>query len=43
MAAGGWGRITTIGSVLAATGRHDLSGYISAKAGLEGPTRALAP
>ncbi|MDX3025952.1 SDR family NAD(P)-dependent oxidoreductase [Streptomyces acidiscabies] len=38
----GWGRIITIGSVLAHTGRHDLSGYISAKAGLEGFTRALA-
>uniref|UniRef100_UPI0024A90FA8 SDR family NAD(P)-dependent oxidoreductase n=3 Tax=unclassified Streptomyces TaxID=2593676 RepID=UPI0024A90FA8 len=37
-----WGRIITIGSVLAATGRHDLAGYISAKAGLEGLTRALA-
>ncbi|MFI0711244.1 SDR family NAD(P)-dependent oxidoreductase [Streptomyces inhibens] len=42
MTAGGWGRIITIGSVLAAAGRHDLSGYISAKAGLEGLTRALA-
>ncbi|MDX3277711.1 MULTISPECIES: SDR family NAD(P)-dependent oxidoreductase [Streptomyces] len=38
----GWGRIITIGSVLAHTGRHDLAGYISAKAGLEGLTRALA-
>ncbi|MDQ0958071.1 3-oxoacyl-[acyl-carrier protein] reductase [Streptomyces sp. B4I13] len=37
-----WGRIITIGSVLATAGRHDLSGYISAKAGLEGLTRALA-
>ncbi|MGA5196221.1 SDR family NAD(P)-dependent oxidoreductase [Streptomyces exfoliatus] len=42
MAAAGWGRIITIGSVLAAAGRHDLAGYISAKAGLEGLTRALA-
>ncbi|MEW1545706.1 SDR family NAD(P)-dependent oxidoreductase [Streptomyces tsukubensis] len=42
MAAGGWGRIITIGSVLATAGRHDLVGYISAKAGLEGLTRALA-
>ncbi|MEU3264420.1 MULTISPECIES: SDR family NAD(P)-dependent oxidoreductase [Streptomyces] len=42
MAAVGWGRIITIGSVLATAGRHDLSGYISAKAGLEGLTRALA-
>lgn len=38
----GWGRIITIGSVLAAAGRHDLAGYTSAKAGLEGLTRALA-
>lgn len=38
----GWGRIITIGSVLATSGRHDLAGYISAKAGLEGLTRALA-
>lgn len=38
----GWGRIITIGSVLAAAGRHDLAGYISAKAGLGGLTRALA-
>ncbi|MBO0916649.1 MULTISPECIES: SDR family NAD(P)-dependent oxidoreductase [Streptomyces] len=38
----GWGRIITIGSVLATAGRHDLAGYISAKAGLEGLTRALA-
>ena len=37
-----WGRILTTGSVLAATGRHDLAAYISAKAGLEGLTRALA-
>jgi 3-oxoacyl-[acyl-carrier protein] reductase len=36
------GRIITIGSVLATAGRHDLAGYISAKAGLEGLTRALA-
>lgn len=42
MAARGWGRIITIGSVLATAGRHDLAGYISAKAGLEGLTRALA-
>lgn len=42
MAARGWGRIITIGSVLASAGRHDLAGYISAKAGLEGLTRALA-
>jgi len=37
-----WGRILTTGSVLAAAGRHDLAAYISAKAGLEGLTRALA-
>ncbi|MGW3331813.1 SDR family NAD(P)-dependent oxidoreductase [Streptomyces rubiginosohelvolus] len=42
MTAAGWGRIITIGSVIAAAGRHDLAGYISAKAGLEGLTRALA-
>jgi 3-oxoacyl-[acyl-carrier protein] reductase len=42
MATRGWGRIITIGSVLATAGRHDLSAYISAKAGLEGLTRALA-
>ncbi|MFB7630445.1 SDR family NAD(P)-dependent oxidoreductase [Streptomyces sp. NPDC056149] len=42
MTAGRWGRIITIGSVIAAAGRHDLSAYISAKAGLEGLTRALA-
>ncbi|MGW3558053.1 SDR family NAD(P)-dependent oxidoreductase [Streptomyces sp. NPDC000963] len=42
MTTAGWGRIITIGSVLATAGRHDLSGYISAKAGLEGFTRALA-
>lgn len=36
------GRIITIGSVLATAGRHDLASYISAKAGLEGLTRALA-
>ncbi|PJN32224.1 short-chain dehydrogenase [Streptomyces sp. CB02959] len=42
MTASRWGRIITIGSVLAAAGRHDLSAYISAKAGLEGLTRALA-
>ncbi|WP_030741604.1 SDR family NAD(P)-dependent oxidoreductase [Streptomyces griseus] len=42
MTATGWGRVITIGSVLAAAGRHELAGYISAKAGLEGLTRALA-
>ncbi|MGW1812126.1 SDR family NAD(P)-dependent oxidoreductase [Streptomyces sp. NPDC002125] len=42
MTAAGWGRFITIGSVLATAGRHDLAGYISAKAGLEGLTRALA-
>ncbi|WP_175409782.1 SDR family NAD(P)-dependent oxidoreductase [Streptomyces sp. TRM64462] len=42
MTAVGWGRIITTGSVLATAGRHDLAGYISAKAGLEGLTRALA-
>ncbi|MFB8208620.1 SDR family NAD(P)-dependent oxidoreductase [Streptomyces sp. NPDC056010] len=42
MTTAGWGRVITIGSVLAAAGRHDLAGYISAKAGLEGLTRALA-
>ncbi|RZD82233.1 SDR family NAD(P)-dependent oxidoreductase [Streptomyces albidoflavus] len=42
MTAASWGRIITIGSVLATAGRHDLAGYISAKAGLEGLTRALA-
>ncbi|MEU6987999.1 SDR family oxidoreductase [Streptomyces sp. NPDC046324] len=42
MTAAGWGRIITIGSILATAGRHDLAGYISAKAGLEGLTRALA-
>jgi 3-oxoacyl-[acyl-carrier protein] reductase len=42
MAARGSGRIITIGSILATTGRHDLAAYISAKAGLEGLTRALA-
>ncbi|MFG2153146.1 SDR family NAD(P)-dependent oxidoreductase [[Kitasatospora] papulosa] len=42
MTTAGWGRIITIGSVLATAGRHDLAGYISAKAGLEGLTRALA-
>ncbi|MFJ9554081.1 SDR family NAD(P)-dependent oxidoreductase [Nocardiopsis sp. NPDC101807] len=36
------GRVITIGSVLASTGRHDLADYIAAKAGLEGLTRALA-
>lgn len=38
----GHGRIITIGSVLATAGRHHLADYISAKAGLEGLTRALA-
>jgi 3-oxoacyl-[acyl-carrier protein] reductase len=38
----GHGRFISIGSVLAATGRHDLADYIAAKAGLEGLTRALA-
>lgn len=38
----GKGRVITIGSVLAATGRHDLADYIAAKAGLEGLTRSLA-
>ncbi|MFD7529360.1 SDR family NAD(P)-dependent oxidoreductase [Streptomyces sp. NPDC059849] len=42
MTAVGWGRIIAIGSVLATAGRHDLAGYISAKSGLEGLTRALA-
>ncbi|MEU0691308.1 SDR family NAD(P)-dependent oxidoreductase [Streptomyces uncialis] len=42
MTAVGWGRIITIGSALATAGRHDLTGYISAKAGVEGLTRALA-
>ncbi|MFE3074270.1 SDR family NAD(P)-dependent oxidoreductase [Streptomyces sp. NPDC059247] len=42
MTAVGRGRIITIGSVLATAGRHDLVGYISAKSGLEGLTRALA-
>ncbi|WP_326597892.1 SDR family NAD(P)-dependent oxidoreductase [Streptomyces sp. NBC_01803] len=42
MTARGHGRVITIGSVLAVAGRHDLAGYISAKAGLEGLTRALA-
>ncbi|MFD0404156.1 SDR family NAD(P)-dependent oxidoreductase [Kitasatospora sp. NPDC127116] len=42
MTAQGWGRILTTGSVLATAGRHDLAPYISAKAGLEGLTRALA-
>ncbi|MGY3681571.1 SDR family NAD(P)-dependent oxidoreductase [Streptomyces sp. TE33382] len=42
MTATGWGRVITIGSVLATAGRHELAGYISAKAGLEGLTRALA-
>ncbi|MET9664986.1 SDR family oxidoreductase [Streptomyces sp. NPDC006475] len=42
MIARGWGRMLTIGSVLATASRHDLSGYISAKAGLEGLTRTLA-
>jgi 3-oxoacyl-[acyl-carrier protein] reductase len=42
MATAEWGRIITIGSILATAGRHDLAGYITAKAGLEGLTRALA-
>lgn len=42
MISSGEGRVITIGSVLAATGRHDLADYIAAKAGLEGLTRALA-
>ena len=42
MAARGRGRIITMGSVLAAVGRQELSAYISAKAGVEGLTRALA-
>ncbi len=42
MAAQHHGRIITIGSVLASAGRHDLADYITAKAGLEGLTRALA-
>ncbi|WP_028650002.1 SDR family NAD(P)-dependent oxidoreductase [Nocardiopsis sp. CNT312] len=42
MATRGHGRIVTVGSVLAATGRHGLADYIAAKAGLEGLTRALA-
>ncbi|MCF3143523.1 SDR family NAD(P)-dependent oxidoreductase [Streptomyces platensis] len=42
METGAGGRVITMGSVLATAGRHDLAGYISAKAGLEGLTRALA-
>ncbi|MFI1649776.1 SDR family NAD(P)-dependent oxidoreductase [Streptomyces avidinii] len=42
MAARGRGRIITMGSVLATVGRQELSAYISAKAGVEGLTRALA-
>ncbi|MFI5755508.1 SDR family NAD(P)-dependent oxidoreductase [Streptomyces sp. NPDC051569] len=42
MTTAGRGRVITIGSVLATAGRHDLAGYISAKAGLEGLTRAIA-
>ncbi|KWW98645.1 3-oxoacyl-(acyl-carrier protein) reductase [Carbonactinospora thermoautotrophica] len=42
MRAAGGGALVTIGSVLARVGRHDLAPYISAKAGLEGLTRALA-
>lgn len=34
--------IVFVGSVLARAGRHHLAGYISAKAGVEGLTRALA-
>ncbi|XKK40077.1 SDR family oxidoreductase [Nocardiopsis sp. ARC36] len=36
------GRIVTVGSVLTHTGRRELADYITAKAGLEGLTRALA-
>lgn len=36
------GRLITISSVLTRLGRIDLAGYIAAKAGLEGLTRALA-
>lgn len=36
------GRFVAISSVLAQLGRVDLAGYIAAKAGLEGLTRALA-
>lgn len=36
------GRFIAIGSVLAHVGRHDLAGYIAAKAGVEGLVRALA-
>ncbi|RBM17297.1 SDR family NAD(P)-dependent oxidoreductase [Streptomyces sp. PT12] len=42
MTARNHGRVITIGSVLASAGRHELAGYISSKAGLEGLTRALA-
>ncbi|MFE0267884.1 SDR family NAD(P)-dependent oxidoreductase [Nocardiopsis alba] len=38
----GYGRVITVGSILATVGRHDLAPYITAKAGLEGLTRALA-
>lgn len=41
-AAGTAGRLITISSVLTGVGRHDLAGYIAAKTGLEGLTRALA-
>ncbi|MEC3980843.1 SDR family NAD(P)-dependent oxidoreductase [Amycolatopsis sp. H20-H5] len=41
-AAGSRGRFIAISSVLAQLGRVDLAGYIAAKAGLEGLTRALA-
>lgn len=41
-AAGPRGRFIAISSVLAQLGRVDLAGYIAAKAGLEGLTRALA-
>lgn len=41
-AAGPAGRLVAISSVLTAVGRHDLAGYIAAKAGLEGLIRALA-
>jgi NAD(P)-dependent dehydrogenase (short-subunit alcohol dehydrogenase family) len=42
IAAGDRGRLITISSVLAGVGRVELAGYIAAKAGLEGLTRALA-
>lgn len=42
LTAHGHGRIITVSSVLTQIGRVDLAAYISAKAGLEGLTRALA-